>query len=295
LYRDLGVVYLGGLGKPTEGREALARAVQADPSIRLEKDLTTPELAQAFREVGGGTAMRLDDDVPKPKKKRKPMAVAPAEESSPAGGVPLNWFSLTVQQDTLLHSQTRPVCYGADYTCFGVGGGEYDGPIYEAEGNRADGGLGIATTRVLLGFDRLFLGNLLIGGRVGVAFNGAPTGKLSGKFLPLHIEVRGAYFLGTEPFKELGFRPYASLGIGVGEVDGHIAVDYFIDEAGYHANQKGTLDAWRRTGKTFFAPGVGSQYALGKASALSAELRLGVMLGASGLAPALAIGYSHGL
>jgi hypothetical protein len=296
LYRDLGVVYIGGLGKPNEGRDALARAVQADPSIRLERDLTTPEIKQAFRDVGGGSAITVDEEPrARQKHKSKPAAVAPAEELSHPDGLLLNWFSLSVQQDFLLHRATKPVCRGTDYTCFGVGGSEYEGALYDAAGNQAGGGFGIATTRVLLGFDRLFLGNVLAGARVGIAFGGAPAGKVSGKFLPLHLEARGAYFFGSEPFTHSGFRPYASLGLGVGEVDGHIAVDYYVDQAGYQANQKGTLDAWRKTGRTFFAPGLGTQYALGSASALTAELRLSVMVGTSGLAPALAVGYAHGL
>src|SRR5690606_20150710 len=53
VYRDLGVVSIGGLGKLKQGRDAFARAVEADPDVRLEKDLTTPEIQRAFTEAGG--------------------------------------------------------------------------------------------------------------------------------------------------------------------------------------------------------------------------------------------------
>jgi hypothetical protein len=206
-----------------------------------------------------------------------------------------NWLSLGLQQYLLLHSATKPVCYGDAYTCYGVGGGEYTGPIYDQAGNEAAGGFGLATTRILAGFDRLFLGNILAGARIGIAFGGAPTGSSGDKFLPLHLEARGAYFFGHQPFQRGGFRPFAALGFGVAEVDAHISVEYYTDAASAQAGNKGILDAWRKTGKTFVAPSFGSAFAFATASAITAELRLSLMLGESAFAPALAIGYAHGL
>lgn len=296
LYRDLGVVHIGGLGEAQEGREALARAVQADPAIRLDEDVTTPDIAQAFREIGGGGAGEEEqsDEGPRQSEKSADEVVLEEEPSKPLAPR-WNWLSLSFQQDFFMHPKTRPVCGGSDYTCFAAGGAEFGGPIYEAEGNSAPGGIGVANQRVMLGFDHVFNGNVMLGGRVGYAFGGAPTGKNGDKFLPLHAEIRAAYFIDSAAFTHRGFRPYAALSIGVAEVDAHIVVDYYVDEDGYHAGQKGTVDAWRKTGKTFFAPALGTQLAFGSASALTAELRLGVMLGASGLAPALNIGYAHGL
>ncbi|MGC4088349.1 MAG: hypothetical protein QM756_10700 [Polyangiaceae bacterium] len=84
-------------------------------------------------------------------------------------------------------------------------------------------------------------------------------------------------------------RPYAGLGAGVAEVDGHIAVDYF------DGGKAGVLDAWRKTGRMFMAANLGAQFAFGSASAVSAELRTMLMLGTSAFAPAVSLGYSHGL
>jgi hypothetical protein len=273
----------------------MARAVQAYPAIRLQKELTTPEIAQAFREMGGGAVEEEKPEREPPKREKPADEVVLEEEPSKPSRPRWNWLSLSFQQDFFMHPKTRPVCGGADYTCFGADGNEFSGPIYDAEGNRAEGGFGIAQQRVMLGFDHVFGGNVMFGGRVGYAFGGAPTGKNGDKFLPLHAEIRAAYFIDSEAFTHSGFRPYAGLSIGVAEVDAHILVDYYVDEDGYHANQKGTVDAWRKTGKTFFAPALGTQLAFGSASALTAELRLGVILGASGLAPAVNIGYAQGL
>jgi hypothetical protein len=321
LYRDLGVVYLGGLNKPPQGKEALARAVQADPSVQLDPDLSTPEIVAAFKEVGGQVsgaksgktkAQAPDSSQPpsqssKPKSRRHAVesenveldeesasdepsdSVAPAEESRDEGDAHKNWFSLSVQQDFFMHPDSPKVCYGPDYTCFGPGGVEFSGHIDEGSGNRASGGIGIATTRVLLGYDRLFLERILAGARLGLALGGAPASSVAGKFLPLHLELRGAYFFGENPFARTGLRPYVGLAAGIAEVDAHVAVDYFDN------GRRGVLDAWRKTGKAFAALNLGTQIALSKASAITLEARLQLMLGTSGIAPAVAIGYAHGL
>lgn len=318
LYRDLGVVYLGGLNKPTEGKEALARAVQADPSVQLEPDLTTPEIKAAFKEVGGEVSgKKAKPEKPaapeKPAKATKAKgkthavesedieleeepassepkdAVAPAEEPTDDGEAHKNWFSIGLQQDFFLHRETPKVCYGNDYTCFGPGGVEYTGHIDDGVGNQASGGFGVATTRVLLGYDRRFGDQILAGARLGLAFGGAPASSLGGKFLPLHLELRGAYFFGQQPFAQSGFRPFVGAAVGVAEVDAHIAVDYFDN------GKRGVLDAWRKTGKTFAALNFGTHFALNQTSAISAEARVLFMLGTSGIAPALGVGYVHGL
>lgn len=316
LYRDLGVVYLGGLNKPKHGKEALRRAVKADPNVQLDPDLTTPEIARAFKEVGGRAtgqrtrAEKLDVAPPPPKpRKGKRKAVAAedivleeeegaeeeaserdqSETPTAAGGAQKNWFSVALQQDFFLHKETQGVCGGVDYVCFGPGDVEYTGNIDQDAGNQAAGGFGVATTRILLGYDRLFTPQITAGARLGLAFRGAPTSSLAGKFFPLHLELRGSYFFGSDPFERTGFRPYAGLSVGVVEVDAHIKVDYFDN------GERGTLDAWRKTGRGYFALNGGTQFALAKNSAITAEARLQIMMGTSGIAPALALGYAHSL
>ncbi|HET9959842.1 MAG TPA: hypothetical protein VFQ61_35365 [Polyangiaceae bacterium] len=295
LHRDLGVVYVAGLGKQAKGRKALARAVSYDRFIQLDPDLTTPELARVFKEVGGGKSEEVVLE-------EEPTAEAPAAELGEPEATPPEqvtghryWVSLHLQQDMLWHPSTNPACYGASYTCFGSGRVEYTDPIWDGEGNRTAAGFGLASTRLLIGFDRVFAKRWLLGARLGVAFGGAPTPKNGDKFLPLHAELRGTYLFGQSPLERLGFRPFAALGLGVAEIDGHVSVTYYVDEAGFQAGEAGKLDAWRKTGKLFVTPRVGTFYALSPKSMVSLELGTSIMFPTGGFAPAIAGGFSYGL
>jgi hypothetical protein len=53
IFRDLGVVLVAGQNRPADGRNAFAEALKLDPNITLEKDLTTPEVEQAFQAAKG--------------------------------------------------------------------------------------------------------------------------------------------------------------------------------------------------------------------------------------------------
>jgi hypothetical protein len=54
LNRDLGVVLVAGLNRSADGTAAFAAALAADPSVQLDKDLTTPEIQAAFQAAQGG-------------------------------------------------------------------------------------------------------------------------------------------------------------------------------------------------------------------------------------------------
>ncbi|HKQ68738.1 MAG TPA: hypothetical protein VJT73_05330, partial [Polyangiaceae bacterium] len=69
LHRDLGVVLVGGLNRPEDGKKAFIEALKADPNIALEKYLTTPEIDAAFQAAKGGGA---------PAGKAAPSPAAPA-------------------------------------------------------------------------------------------------------------------------------------------------------------------------------------------------------------------------
>jgi hypothetical protein len=71
--------------------------------------------------------------------------------------------------------------------------------------------------RVLLGYDRVVLPKLSLGGRVGVAFNGGPSRVDEPEFLPLHLEGRVSYWLfGTERRRA---RPFFYVAGGLAQVD----------------------------------------------------------------------------
>lgn len=79
------------------------------------------------------------------------------------------------------------------------------------------GGFARGSMRLLLSYDRGVLPKVTVGGRLGVAFNGGPTGVDQPAFLPLHLEARASYwFFGTAPER---VQPFVALGGGLAQVD----------------------------------------------------------------------------
>ena len=230
---------------------------------------------------------------------------APPPEPEPEGPhIQKNWFTFGVQQDALFFTPVSGVCDATDadgdefpghaqYSCRD-GEGVYDGDVYSGAGNEIQGGLGLATTRIYIGYDRVFIDRLTIGGRLGYAFGGAPTVVGGGKFNPLHAELRSSFFFGNKPFERMGFRPYASLGVGVGEIDGKVSVDFFVDQEGYQNGERGQLDAWRITGTAFGALGLGVGYPIGPLMP-TLELRGIMMFGEPAFAMGLAGNIAYGI
>ena len=296
VYRDLAVVYIAGLKKKKDGKREMQAALKADASVQLEPDFTTPDVEKAFVAAGGVLAPKEEPAPELEEDETPPHAPAP-EPADESDGVTRNFFSLGFQQDLLVYSASDGVCSGAEqYQCFSQGE-SYGGPIYGGSGNRVQGGVGLATKRVLVGYERLLGQNVTLGGRVGFAFGGSPkatTGDASA-FLPIHAELRGSYWFGEAPLASSGVRGYAGLAVGVGEVDGRVTVEYFTDEAGYRAGNVGTLDAWRKTGSLLLSAHGGLGYAFSAQHALLLELRLQQMLPQSALAGGVGIAYSLGL
>lgn len=293
VYRDLGVVRWVGLQQKDRAREALGKAVQVDPSITLDPNYATPELEKAFEEIGGAeveeVTLEEEDSGPKPDESPK------EPDQGGSGERPQSLVSLGFQLDLLYYSTTTSLCENEQFTCYDVNQEEYTGEIWDEYGNQIPAGLGLATRRILIGYDRGFGDRLMLGARLGYAFNGGPTPESSGDaFLPLHAELRATYFLSGS--RVIHLWPFATLALGVAEVDGHIPVDYYENQAAYNADQQGTLDAWRKTGKTFVSPGVGALLPVGPSGGgVVAELRALFMLGAGATGLAVGVGYAHGL
>ena len=124
--------------------------------------------------------------------------------------------------------------------------------------------------------------------RLGYAFGGRPAGK--DKFFPFHAELRANYWFGSAPFESSGVRPYLSLSGGLAEVDAKVPVEY------YNANnQKGTLDAWRKTGTGFASLAFGVMVPFAGDNGIVPELRAMQMFGASGTVFSIAIGYARAI
>jgi len=301
LHRDLATVYIAGLKQSAKGKTELKQALHANPELQLDEDFATPEVRKIFKELGGHEPKAEEaDEAPAKAKKCDPdeddcqeeLPEKVEESAAPSKGSK-NWLSLHFQQDVLLYSAQDQVCpsntgsKGADnYSCF-QNGAPFAGSIEAGPGNHVAGGLGLATSRILIGFDRLLGANLSLGLRLGYAFRGRPPS--ADKFFPFHAELRVNYWFGTTPFERSGLRPYVSLSGGLAEVDGKVAVEYY-DEGG----SKKTLDAWRKTGKGFAGLGCGVRVPFAGDNGTVPALRAMQMIGASGTVFDVSIGYARG-
>jgi hypothetical protein len=296
LHRDLAVVYIEGLKKKREGKQQMQAAIKADPSVQLRPDFTTSEVEKVFV-AAGGIVQNEPEPEPEPEPEETKPAEPPPPEPEPDSGARKNWLSLSFQQDMLLFKETTGVCTGAaQYQCF-LQGDVYEGPVYGGSGNQLKGGLGFATKRVLLGYERLITDNITLGVKLGFAFGGRPkadTGDTS-SFFPIHAELRGNYWFGDAPLSSAGVRGYVGAAGGMAEVDERVVVEFFKDEAGYQQGRVGKLDAWRKTGKVMLGLQGGLGYAFAPEHAILLELRLVQMLGDSAFGGAVGAGYSLGL
>jgi len=301
LHRDLATVYIAGTKQVAKGKSELKLALAADPGLQLDKDLTTPELRKAFLAAGGKASTEeskpAEAEAP-PERSEQPEAAKSTDAEPPEAPSKgqRNWLSLHFEQDFLVYPARDNVCASnfdgtgeaPQYACFQNGsrfGYTMGQDIKPGLGNHVASGVGVATSRVLLGFDRLVSSNVRIGARAGFAFRGGPGGT----FLPFHGELRANYWLGSDPFESSGLRPYFSLSAGIAEVEGDVLVQYYTP-----AGEKASLAAWRTTGKGFAGLGFGTMIPFAGNSGIVPEVRAMEMLGASALAFDVALGYAYG-
>jgi hypothetical protein len=175
----------------------------------------------------------------------------PRDEAGPAAAYKKNWFGLHVAQDFAIVGGSN-VCdanlgqASDNYACFYEG--TTDEPFWHTPFPYKDGittGSVLATTRILLSYDRAFTPRLTLGGRLGYAFRGGPpagqtpTGEYADAenlndipdhtkgeggtpFLPIHAEVRGTFWI--LPLTAKPFRAYVSLGGGMAQVDAKVSI-----------------------------------------------------------------------
>jgi hypothetical protein len=218
-------------------------------------------------------------------------------DEPPADGVSTikkNWVSLSFQQDWLGISGAKNTCSGGnDYACFN-GDSFYEPIPYNKSGGELAGGLAIATSRLMLGYDRVFGKNISVGARVGFAFGGGPQAPDGASFVPVHVELRGVYWFGADPFSHAGLRPYVTVGGGLAQVDASVQVAVYTTEQDFINDKRQMLDAWRKSGLVFIAAGGGAMYAIKPNTGPFAELRVIQLFGSSGTAVGATVGYAHG-
>jgi hypothetical protein len=204
--------------------------------------------------------------------------------------------------DFLLLSGQTGVCSGEDYACF------YEGDIYYAErpyeapdgGNEVTGGFRRATMRILLGYDRIFGGNIGAGVRLGYAFGGGPKapsvdGRPEGNpFLPFHAEGRLTYYFGKGVLSRKGLRPYVHLSGGLAQVDASVLVKLYPTREDYVAGRTRSLHAWKKAGTSFVGIGGGLMFAFAPKHGVFLDARFMQLFAESGTALSPQIGYSVG-
>jgi hypothetical protein len=351
VYRDLAVIYITGLKRPDDGRKLLVKALQLDPRVALDADLTTPDLVRVFEEAQQEVARAPEEPAaapkaaPRPQERkgtRKPAAAPKAEaepREAPAGSmdddasadcppdfpgceaVPekserpeeedegpdlgtVNWLSVGLQQDFLMFSGESGVCgtdRPAELSCFRAND-EFRDPTTQfiaGDGGEVAGGFRPATTRLLIGYDRVLFPSIAIGVRVGYAIGGGPAEPGGAAFVPFHAELRGAYWFG--PLEVGKVRPYATAGGGLAQVDSSVTTELVdrspqgqipVDELMQPTASRVTV--WKKTGTTFAALGAGAMYPLNQKSGITAELKGVLLFPSSGMSVSLQAGYAYG-
>jgi hypothetical protein len=175
----------------------------------------------------------------------------PPEDLGPKVPYKKNWLGIHVAQDFAIVGGSN-VCDANlgqakdNYACFYEG--TTDEPFWHTPFPWKDGittGSAIATTRILLSYDRAFTPNITVGARLGYAFGGGPPagqvpagenanepnlnripdnakGEGGTPFLPVHAEVRGTFWF--LPLTAKMFRAYAAIGGGMAQVDARVSV-----------------------------------------------------------------------
>jgi hypothetical protein len=165
-----------------------------------------------------------------------------------------NWIGLNIAQDIAFvggYNVCDPSLGQAsdNYACFYQG--TTDEPFFHTPYPLRDGinnGTVLATTRILLSYDRGFTPQISAGARVGFALGGGPPagqspagntkdppahakGTGGTAFLPVHVEIRGQFWF--LPMNAKLFRAYALVGGGMAQVDAKVKInEYDCENAG---------------------------------------------------------------
>jgi hypothetical protein len=226
--------------------------------------------------------------------KDKPCEGESCPETPPPDTAKKNWVSLAVQQDFLFLGGETNSCAGTgSYQCFRQTGEFYDLIPYDKSGGEIAGGINVATTRIMAGYDRV-VWRFKLGVRLGFAFGGGPQAPDGLAFMPFHAEGRASYWFGADPFGTAGPKFYLTAGGGVAQLDSKVTVVVYETRQDYLDDKRLKLDAWRKSGTGFLAAGAGFLYAITPRTGPFAEARVIQMLGAANTGLGLQLGYAFG-
>jgi hypothetical protein len=207
-----------------------------------------------------------------------------------------NWINVGVEQDLMLVDSKTDACGGGTgYACFDNNDKYYAAAPYPKAGDAVNGGFTLATTRILLGYDRAINANLSLGGRAGFALGGGPARPNAPGFLPLHLEARGTYWIGRNALARSGLRFFVLAATGVAQVDASMPVNVYDTLDAYRSGQAQHYKAWHKAGLGFVAFGGGAMVAFTPTSGLLLDLKVMEMFPTPSSAVGIQVGYAVGL
>lgn len=316
LRRDLAMIYVA-IKKQGPAKQQMEQALALDPALPLDPDLTTDELRKVYKQAGGGkrpVASKSASDKSAAAAASDPLVETVVLEEEPESGAQgeefdeekeegstgpfKHWVSGALQLDMMLHKETKDACTSSGaYFCYDSSGQRYgfrgEPELRADKGNKVDGGLAMATMRIMVGYDYHLLPSLTVGGRLGFAFLGGPVDDVSDKegFFPLHLELRAQRLFGKSAYQPRAFTPYVGLSTGVAQVDSSVAVEvYQVDNPVLYE-----LEGYKKSGKGFVGLSGGTYYLFDSKMAPFAELVFMQMLPVSAQVFALRIGAAYGL
>lgn len=327
VHRDLAVVYVTGMKRLKAGKELLVTALELDPEVALDADLTTPELIRVFsdaRQEVRSASTKTEKSTETASSEAPPPAEAPVgsmddtavdcppdfpgcesleerdarlaeeEEARREAGILKNWVSAHLQQDFLMFGGSSGVCTAegpAQLSCYRAGD-NFRNPseLYAGDGGSVGGGFQMATTRLLVGYERRVWPNVHAGVLLGYAIGGGPSEPGGAAFLPIHAEAHGRY---TFQMPNLPITPFVMLGGGLAQIDSSVTTE-IVDRSAGGDVVVSRVTVWQKTGTSFATLGAGARYAFSERENVSAELKGILLFPSSGMSTALRIGYNYG-
>jgi hypothetical protein len=203
---------------------------------------------------------------------------------------PRNWLTLTLQHDLVSFGSVDNACADNSeaVTCVDASDEPVDPALVTTPAGRFSGGLSSSTTRLLLGYERVFSDGFALGGRAGLVLLGAPDAPGSSDWLRLHLEGRVSYFLAGHTYYANTIRPFVTVGGGFARLSASSSTTIGLGGPSVSA------DAYRTAGPLFLFIGAGTQVALSRYHALRFEVRGALHGGDSGVALSGGLGYDIG-
>jgi len=178
-----------------------------------------------------------------------------------------NWASLALEQDFGVVATTGGCSiYSQEnegYGCYRADGQQYNG---SAVPTNEPLGVGLAPTRVVVGYERLVYYDTSFGVRVGWAVRGeGPTPTAGAAFVPVSVALRATHWFGADPLARTGVRAYGFVTGGYGMFDvktsTHVREDPTkrVYQGGNDLEQDVVL--WKRAGDAFVGVGAGLSFA----------------------------------